>query len=219
MSPIKATVSPAIRPRCSRIVRMSSSPCVGCSCGPSPALTTAQPTFCDSRCGVPGVEWRMTITSTFMASMFLAVSMNVSPLDTTAARGRELDGVGPQPSGRQGKTVAGARGILEKQVGQRLALQCGEFSLAAARRRLERRGGIQNRHASPRPTGSPDPTDAGASQFAGNVGTGDTVGSQRVADTVVPPWAARLVAGFSNGKLPGSIAGPSCAASSGDTGG
>ena len=45
MSPTSATVSPSICPRRWRIVRMSSRPCVGCSCGPSPALITEQPRF------------------------------------------------------------------------------------------------------------------------------------------------------------------------------
>ena len=40
ISPTSATVSPSSRPRCSRIVIISSKPCVGCSCHPSPALTT-----------------------------------------------------------------------------------------------------------------------------------------------------------------------------------
>ena len=41
MSPQIATVSPAMRPLCSRIVNASSRAWVGCSCMPSPALTTA----------------------------------------------------------------------------------------------------------------------------------------------------------------------------------
>ena len=39
-SPTIATWRPAIRPRFSRIVKMSRSPWVGCSCVPSPALIT-----------------------------------------------------------------------------------------------------------------------------------------------------------------------------------
>ena len=37
-SPTIATCRPASRPLCSRIVKASSSACVGCSCIPSPAL-------------------------------------------------------------------------------------------------------------------------------------------------------------------------------------
>src|SRR5271157_3722426 len=38
-----------------------------------------------SKCGAPGVGWRTTITSAPIASMFLAVSMNVSPLERLEA--------------------------------------------------------------------------------------------------------------------------------------
>src|SRR5271157_5440450 len=38
-----------------------------------------------SKCGAPGVGWRTTITSAPIASMFLSVSMNVSPLERLEA--------------------------------------------------------------------------------------------------------------------------------------
>ena len=82
MSPTRPTVSPSTRPLIRRMVKMSSSPCVGCSWAPSPALTTLQCRCWASRCGAPGTEWRTTTTSMPIASMFLAVSMNVSPLLT-----------------------------------------------------------------------------------------------------------------------------------------
>ncbi len=53
MSPQIATVSPCIRPLRRRIVSASSSAWVGCSCAPSPALTTEQVTFCDRRLAAP----------------------------------------------------------------------------------------------------------------------------------------------------------------------
>ena len=81
MSPTRPTVRPSIRPLARRIVSRSSRPCVGCSWAPSPALMIEAPTCWASRCGAPGVGWRTTITSAPIASMFLAVSMNVSPLD------------------------------------------------------------------------------------------------------------------------------------------
>ena len=40
MSPRIATFRPRSEPRCSFIVKVSSSPWVGCSCAPSPALMT-----------------------------------------------------------------------------------------------------------------------------------------------------------------------------------
>ena len=49
MSPQIATVSPPSRPLRRRIVSASSKAWVGCSWLPSPALTTAQSTFSESR--------------------------------------------------------------------------------------------------------------------------------------------------------------------------
>ena len=74
---------------------MSSRPWVGCSWAPSPALITEQPTFWDSRCGVPGVECRTTIVWTDIDSMLRAVSMIVSPLDTLLPD-EKLDGIRPK---------------------------------------------------------------------------------------------------------------------------
>ena len=53
LSPQMATVSPSNRPSRRRMVRASSNAWVGCSCWPSPALTTAQLTFWASRSGAP----------------------------------------------------------------------------------------------------------------------------------------------------------------------
>ena len=58
----------------------SSSACVGCSCVPSPALTTAASTCLAMKCGAPDEAWRRTITSGAIACRFLAVSSSVSPL-------------------------------------------------------------------------------------------------------------------------------------------
>src|SRR4051794_4982363 len=81
MSPTRPMVSPSIRPLARRMVKRSSSPWVGCSWAPSPALMIEAPTCCASKWGAPGLECRTTITSAPIASMFLAVSMKVSPLD------------------------------------------------------------------------------------------------------------------------------------------
>ena len=56
MSPQIATLSPSMRPLLRRMVSASSSACVGCSCAPSPALTTEQPTFCARRCDRAGLR-------------------------------------------------------------------------------------------------------------------------------------------------------------------
>ena len=81
MSPQIATVSRAMRPLARRMVSASSSACVGCSCVPSPALTTEQPTFCASSAAAPA-EWRMIKMSGRMALSVIAVSISVSPFFT-----------------------------------------------------------------------------------------------------------------------------------------
>jgi len=70
MSPTSATVSPSMRPKRSRMVRMSSSPWVGCSWAPSPALSTEQLRFCANNWAVPGVRWRTITASMPIASMY-----------------------------------------------------------------------------------------------------------------------------------------------------
>ena len=52
----------------------------GCLCAPSPAETTAQPTWRARKLGAPLAAWRTTSTSGRMASRFFAVSSRVSPL-------------------------------------------------------------------------------------------------------------------------------------------
>ena len=49
---------------------------------PSPALITLARTFFASRCGAPPMGWRITMTSFFIASSVLPVSMSVSPFCT-----------------------------------------------------------------------------------------------------------------------------------------
>ncbi len=72
-----------------------------------------------------GVEWRTTMTSTPIASMFLAVSMKVSPLLRL-----ELDEVKSSVSAREalgGEAEAGpgAGGGLEEEVDDDLPLSTG----------------------------------------------------------------------------------------------
>src|SRR5215471_2458124 len=64
------------------MVRASSSAWVGCSCAPSPALTTPARRLRARKCGTPGQEWRMTIRSGAMACRFRAVSRSDSPFST-----------------------------------------------------------------------------------------------------------------------------------------
>ena len=68
-----------MRPFSRRMVKASSSACVGCSCAPSPALITPQLTSAASMSGTPACAWRTTMRSGAIASRFLAVSSSVSP--------------------------------------------------------------------------------------------------------------------------------------------
>src|SRR3954470_14446288 len=81
-SPTIVTRTPSSRPSRCRIVYAASSACVGCSCVPSPALTTLPRTQCASRCGAPLALCRTTIASLPIASSVSAVSLRLSPLLT-----------------------------------------------------------------------------------------------------------------------------------------
>ena len=82
MSPQIVTVRPSIRPLLRRMVSASSSACVGCSCAPSPALTTEPSTFCASSSTAPDAWCRITSMSGCMALSVIAVSISVSPFFT-----------------------------------------------------------------------------------------------------------------------------------------
>ena len=158
MSPSRPTVRPSIRPLARRIVIRSSSPWVGCSWAPSPALMIEHLTCWASRWGVPGVGWRTTRMSAPIASMFLAVSMNDSPLERLEPLGGEVLGVGREPLGRQAEAGPRAGRVLEEQVEDDPALERGHL-LAAARRDLgERLGGVEDRHDLLGATGPPGPS-------------------------------------------------------------
>ena len=62
------------------MVEQSSSAWVGCSCAPSPALTTPARRREASISAAPACAWRTTTTSGAIASRFRAVSSSVSPL-------------------------------------------------------------------------------------------------------------------------------------------
>ena len=73
------TLRPAIFPFFSRMVKVSRSAWVGCSCAPSPALMTLAFRKREMKCGAPVALWRMMMTSALRASRFLTVSLSVSP--------------------------------------------------------------------------------------------------------------------------------------------
>ena len=81
-SPTMVTLRPSMRPYLSRMVYMSRSAWVGCSCVPSPALITLPRIHLVRVLGAPDDEWRMTIASAPMACRVRAVSFRLSPLAT-----------------------------------------------------------------------------------------------------------------------------------------
>src|SRR4051812_43115879 len=85
MSPTMAMVFPSSVPQRSRRLRASSSPCVGCSWKPSPALITLARTERATRRGAPAAGWRTTSASAPMASRLRTVSSSDSPLATLEA--------------------------------------------------------------------------------------------------------------------------------------
>ena len=75
------TRTPAMRPRCFRMVKASSSAWVGCSLIPSPALMTCAVGISRaSTCGAPDSALRTTTMSGAIEASVRAVSRKVSPL-------------------------------------------------------------------------------------------------------------------------------------------
>src|SRR5690349_9410935 len=81
-SPTRQTFMPSTLPCLSRIVSRSSSPCVGCSCLPSPALMTLERMRRARNSAAPDEGCRITTMSMRIASRFRAVSTSVSPFCT-----------------------------------------------------------------------------------------------------------------------------------------
>jgi len=96
MSPQIATFSPAMWPKARRMDSASSRAWVGCSCWPSPALTTEQVTFWDKRDAAPEDPCRTTSRSGCMAFRVTAVSISVSPLEIDDERGLMLTTSAPR---------------------------------------------------------------------------------------------------------------------------
>ena len=128
-----------MRPLARRMVSASSSACVGCSCAPSPALTTEQPTFCASSAAAPAEAWRTIRMSGRMALSVIAVSISVSPFFTDERADRHVHDVGAEPlAGELEGGLRAGRGFEEEV----------DLGAAAQRRRLllrlprDRHGGV-----------------------------------------------------------------------------
>ena len=118
-----------------RIVNASSSAWVGCSCVPSPALTTPasiQPLPASTR-GAPDAGWRMTTPSAPIAARVCAVSLRLSPFETLEPFALKLMTSAREPLGGGLEGDAGAGRVLEEQVHDGLAAQRRELLDLAAR--------------------------------------------------------------------------------------
>ena len=80
-----------------------------------------------------------------MASMFLAVSMNVSPFDRLLPEAEKSTVSAPSRRAASEKLVSRAGRSLEEQIGERPAGQHRHLLLAAARRFFERHGRVEDR--------------------------------------------------------------------------
>ena len=134
MSPTRPTVSPSTRPLIRRMVKMSSRPCVGCSWAPSPALMTLQCRCWASRCGAPGdgVAHHHHVDA-HRLDVLGRVDERLALADAGAAR-REVDGVGAEALGGEAEAGPRARGRLEEEVDDDLALEVGCASCGGAGR-------------------------------------------------------------------------------------
>ena len=122
-SPTIATFSPASRPLCSRIVKASSSACVGCSCMPSPALMIAD--AADPRQQVRRAG-RGVAHHDHVGRHRLEVARGVEQrlaLGDARRRGRDVQRVGAEPLLGDLERGPGARARLEEQVDDRPAAQ------------------------------------------------------------------------------------------------
>ena len=150
MSPTMATFSPAMRPLRSRMVKASSSACVGCSCSPSPALMIGDLQIRASRCAAPDDGWRSTIMLGPIASMLRAVSMSVSPLTTL-----ELAIATPSVSALS-RFSAISNEVRVRVDGSKNRLttvrprSAGTFLIGPLRDLLHRLGGVEDERRSPR---------------------------------------------------------------------
>src|SRR3989304_10529603 len=79
ISPTITTFFPFTEPYFSLMENASSNAWVGCSWAPSPAFIILLSTYFDKKTQDPGLVCRMTIISTFIASMLFTVSISVSP--------------------------------------------------------------------------------------------------------------------------------------------
>jgi hypothetical protein len=91
-------------------------PCVGCSCAPSPALTTLTSSSWARKAAAPAEAWRSTTTSMPMATSVRNVSSSVSPLRHRGSGDSERHHGRAQPPCGQLERGARSRRVLEERV-------------------------------------------------------------------------------------------------------
>src|SRR6266849_4163756 len=144
MSPTIEITLPSSGPSFSRSVRASSKAWVGCSCDPSPALTTLARTARATARGAPAAGWRTTSTSAPMASRLRTVSCRDSPLVTLEASFWKLSTSAPSACAATSKELrvrveASKKSVTTMRPGRISCLGARAFAArAAARSRLKR---------------------------------------------------------------------------------
>ena len=145
MSPQIATRRPSRRPSRWRMVSASSRAWVGCSCAPSPALTTPAFRWRARKCGTPGEPWRITIRSGDMAWRFLRrIEQGLALLDR-APLGREVERVGGEPLLGRLEGEARPRRRLEEEIDDHPAAQGRDLLDGTLADRAHRLGRVEEK--------------------------------------------------------------------------
>src|SRR6267378_1513740 len=144
MSPTMEITFSSSGPSFSRRVKASSKAWVGCSCAPSPALTTLARTARATARGAPAAGWRTTSRSAPMASRLRTVSCRDSPLVTLEASFWKLSTSAPSAYAATSKELrvrveASKKSVATVRPGSSSCRGARPFpARAAARSRLKR---------------------------------------------------------------------------------
>ena len=139
-----ATLRPSIRLKRSRRVSMSSSPWVGCSCLPSPALMTFERIRWPRNWAAPEAPWRITTMSIRIASRFRAVSTRVSPLLTEVPALATLTVSAQSRFSANSKEIRVRVEASKKRLTMVLPRSAGTFLIAPLAHFLERLGRVED---------------------------------------------------------------------------
>ena len=144
MSPTMPTVSPSSRPTSWRMVKRSSSACVGCWCIPSPPLITCASMDSASTCGAPGVL--VTHHDQVTRHRRECLGRIAQRLALHGGRGgpAHVDGISRETLGRDLEGCARPRARLQEQVDDGATAQRRQLLDATLVDLLERLGGVED---------------------------------------------------------------------------